>query len=106
MPSLVNYVKKNKDRRGEYKWRKTKKTSLQTLVDKNYIKAIKDYSDNECDLEKSYVQIFKYSQDDYSYLAYLECPSYNSMEQITKSSSVITIEMTDKDIVDDAEAKK
>ena len=38
-----------------------KKIPLKTLVDKNYIEPIKDYSDNNCDLNNSYVQVFKYS---------------------------------------------
>ena len=71
------------------------KIPLKTLVDKNYIKIIKDYSDNNCDLDKSYVQVFKYSQNDYSYVAYLDCPAYNSKEEIKKGSPTITISVSD-----------
>ena len=59
------------------------KISMKKLIDKNYIQTIKDYSENDCDMDKSYVQIFKYSQSDYSYVAYLECPNYNSKENIS-----------------------
>ena len=71
-----------------------KKIPLKTLVEKNYIEPIKDYSDNECDLENSYVQVFKYSRDDYSYLAFLDCPVYDSKEQIKKGKPQITIVLT------------
>ena len=70
-----------------------KQIPLKTLVEKNYIEPIKDYSDNECDLENSYVQIFKYSQDDYSYIAYLDCPVYDSKEQLEKSGALKSIEV-------------
>ena len=71
-----------------------KKIPLKTLVDKNYIEPIKDYSDNECDLDNSYVQVFKYSKEDYSYVAYLDCPVYDSKEQLEKGSPTITITLT------------
>ena len=71
-----------------------KKIPLKILVEKNYIEPIKDYSDNECDLENSYVQIFKYSQDDYSYIAYLDCPVYDSKEQLEKSAPIVNVTLT------------
>ena len=55
---------------------------LSTLVDSKYIQPIKDYSDKDCDLSKSYVQVYKYSQSDYSYVAYLECPGYTSEDRM------------------------
>ena len=72
-----------------------KKIPLKILVEKNYIEPIKDYSDNECDLENSYVQIFKYSQDDYSYIAYLDCPVYDSKEQFENGAPRTYIVLTD-----------
>ena len=71
------------------------KVQMKTLVDKNYIKEIKDYSDNPCDSNNSYVQVFKYSQNDYSYVSYLECPTYTSEETIEKGSPKIELEATD-----------
>ena len=59
-----------------------RKIPMTMLVEKNYIQPIKDYSDNECNMAESYIQIFKYSQNDYSYISYLECPNYNSKENI------------------------
>lgn len=65
------------------------KIPLSALIQKNYIGEIKDYSDNNCDPEKSYVQIYKYSQDKYSYTTYLECPDYNSKETIAEQTPEI-----------------
>ncbi|MBQ2909184.1 MAG: type II secretion system protein [Bacilli bacterium] len=59
-----------------------KKIPMSMLIDKNYIQPIKDYSDNDCNMAESYIQVFKYSQNDYSYVSYLECPNYNSQENI------------------------
>ena len=70
------------------------KIPLKTLVNKNYIEPIKDYSDNECDMDNSYVQIFKYSRNDYSYLAFLDCPVYDSKEQIENGKPQISIILT------------
>ena len=66
-----------------------KKIPLKTLVDKNYIEPIKDYSDNDCDLDNSYVQVFKYSKEDYSYVAYLDCPVYDSKAELEKTAPVV-----------------
>ena len=73
-----------------------KRISLKTLVEKNYIEPIKDYSENDCDLDNSYVQVFKYSKEDYSYIAYLDCPVYDSKEQIEKGSPRTYIVLTDQ----------
>ena len=58
-----------------------RKVTLKQLVEDNYIEQIKDYYDKECYLEESYVQIFKYSKTDYSYLPYLKCPDYSNFEE-------------------------
>ena len=71
-----------------------KQISLKTLVEKNYIEPIRDYSDNECNLETSYVQVFKYSQDDYSYIAYLDCPVYDSKKEQEKTLPNINVTLT------------
>lgn len=63
---------------------------LSQLIDKNYIEKIKDYSDNDCSTTDSYVQIFKYSQNDYSYRAYLKCDLYTSADKDKKDSPTIT----------------
>ena len=82
-----------------------KRVYLKTLVEKNYIEPIKDYNDNECDLEKSYVQIFKYSQDDYSYIAYLDCPIYNSKDQLEKTVPNIEIILSEAENTKKAKAE-
>ena len=89
-----SYVQQNRSSLPKAIGQKTK-IPLKTLVENNYIKQIKDYSDNNCDLNKSYVQIFKYSTSDYSYVAYLDCPAYNSKETITKGSPTIILTMSD-----------
>lgn len=70
------------------------KITLKELVNNNYIKQIKDYSDNDCDLEKSYVQVFKYSQSDYSYIAYLDCPKYSNKKENNDKKPTISIKIT------------
>ena len=71
-----------------------KKVTLRTLVENNYMEPIKDYHDKNCDLDKSYVQIYKYSKTNYSYLVYLECPDYKNTEENNGLKPTITIEMT------------
>ena len=70
------------------------KVTLRTLVENNYIEEINDYYDNSCDLDKSYVQIFKYSKTDYSYLTYLDCPDYSNVEDNKDLKPTISITMT------------
>ena len=83
-----------------------KKVTLRTLVDDNYMEPIKDYHDKNCDLDKSYVQIYKYSKTNYSYLAYLDCPDYKNIEENNSLKPVISIEMTpDTDNVKNTNAK-
>lgn len=88
-----SYVQQNRSKLPKAIGQKVK-ISLSTLVNKNYIEPIKDYNDNECNLENSYVQVFKYSRDDYSYLAFLDCPVYDSKDQIQKGKPQITIVLT------------
>ena len=70
-----------------------KKISLKTLVENRYIQPIKDYSDNECNLEESYVQVYKYSQTDYSYVPYLDCPGYTSEDTINNITPEISAQI-------------
>ena len=65
------------------------KVPLSVLMQKKYIGEIKDYSDNNCDPNKSYVQIYKYDQDKYSYTAFLDCPGYNSKETVAEQTPEI-----------------
>ena len=71
------------------------KVTLRTLVDNNYMEPIKDYHDKNCDLDKSYVQIFKYSKNGYSYLAYLDCPDFKNTEENESIKPTIKITMSD-----------
>ena len=70
-----------------------KKISLKTLVENRYIQPIKDYSDNECNLEESYVLVYKYSQSDYSYVPYLDCPGYTSEDKVTNITPEISAQI-------------
>lgn len=70
------------------------KIPLRTLVTSNYIEEIKDYSKKECDLDKSYVQVFKYSQTEYSYTSYLKCPTYSSANNMSGKEPTITASFT------------
>ena len=67
------------------------KIPMEKLVNTNYIEQIKDYSDNGCDMKNSYVQVFKYSQSDYSYVAYLDCPVYKSKEHLKEAAPNIVL---------------
>ena len=71
-----------------------KKVTLRTLVENNYMEPIKDYHDKNCDLDNSYVQIFKYSKNGYSYLAYLDCPDFKNKEENNALVPSISIDMT------------
>ena len=73
-----------------------RKVTLKQLVEDNYIEQIKDYYDKECYLEESYVQIFKYSKTDYSYLPYLKCPDYSNFEENSELKPTIKIDLTKK----------
>ncbi len=73
-----------------------RKVTLKQLVDDNYIEKIKDYYDKDCYLEESYVQIFKYSKTDYSYLPYLKCPDYSNFEENSELKPTIKIDLTKK----------
>ncbi len=98
-----SYVQQNRSALPKAIGQKTK-IPLELLISKNFIAPIKDYSDNNCDAKKSYVQVFKYSQSDYSYVAYLDCPAYNSKKVITKGSPTINIVLSDAKKGKDAKA--
>ncbi len=87
-----SYVQENRSALPKVIGQKTK-IYLSTLESSNYINEILDYSDNKCDSTKSYVQVYKYSQNDYSYVAYLECPSYKTVIEEVTSTPTITITM-------------
>ena len=88
-----SYVQQNRSALPKAIGQKTQ-VSLKTLVDTNYIQPIKDYSDNDCDQAKTYVQIYKYSQSDYSYVAYLQCPGYTSETALNSITPEITATIT------------
>ena len=67
-----SYVQTNRNALPKAIGQKTK-IYLNDLIAANYIEPIKDYNGKDCDFDNSYVQIFKYSQKDYSYSAYLKC---------------------------------
>lgn len=71
------------------------KITLKTLVEANVLDEVKDHNDKVCDLNNSYVQLYKYSKNDYSSLAYIECPSYSTKKQNDQVKPEIIIEYAD-----------
>ena len=55
----------------------SRKLSLKTLVDSNYIAEDKvvDYGKAACNLESSYIEVTRVSKSDHSYSLYLKCPA-------------------------------
>ena len=72
-----------------------KKIPLRILVEKNYIEPPEDYYNKQCNLDNSYVIVYKYSKNSYSYKTYLDCPSYNNKEELENQKTVIEIKMTE-----------
>ena len=59
---------------------------LKELYDNKVLKdKVKDNGKKDCDMNASYVQVFKVSQENYEYVVYLKCPNYTS--KITSSSN-------------------
>lgn len=55
---------------------------LKTLVEKNYLKEVVDYNKDDCTASnKSYIKVVKYSNSDYIYKAYFDCPGYKTTEE-------------------------
>lgn len=51
---------------------------LRELIDKGYIKTVKDKSGDDCNITNSYVTITKNSTEDYTYKTHLECNNYET----------------------------
>ena len=75
-----SYVQTNRDDLPKNVGEK-KKIPLRVLVEKNYIEPPEDYYNKKCNLDNSYVIIYKHSKNSYSYTTYLDCPSYNNKEE-------------------------
>ena len=55
---------------------------LKTLVDKKYLPEVLDYNKNDCTTSSdSYIKVVKYSESDYLYTAYFDCPGYKTSEE-------------------------
>lgn len=67
-----------------------KKIYLSTLKKANYIKDVVDYSKTDCYDDQTYVQVFKYAANKYSYTTFLVCPTYSTVVD-SKSISYPTI---------------
>lgn len=57
------------------------KIQLKALITNKYIKELKDFNKELCDPEQSFVDVYKYAKDKYSYKVTLFCPNYNSTKQ-------------------------
>ena len=51
---------------------------LKTLQSKKYIGEVLDRNKKKCDPDRSYVQVYRYSKNNYSYVVNLVCDSYTS----------------------------
>ena len=89
-----SYVQTNRDELPKNIGEK-KKIPLRTLVEKNYIEAPEDYYNKQCNLDNSYVIVYKYSKTGYSYTTYLDCPSYNNKEELDSRKPTIEINMSE-----------
>ncbi len=77
------------------------KLKLSELTKNKYLKeTVKDYGKQNCDMDKSYVEITKISQKEYSYDVILECPSYKGS---TSSGTTDKDNPSDKDTPDTEE---
>lgn len=60
----------------------SRKVSLKTLVKEKYLENVVDYSKKDCtNSNLSYVKVYKYAKNKYSYTVYLNCPSYKIDEE-------------------------
>ena len=89
-----SYVQTNRDDLPKNVGEK-KKIPLRTLVEKNYIEPPEDYYNKQCNLDNSYVIVYKYSKNSYSYTTYLDCPNYNNKEELESQKPVIEINMSE-----------
>ena len=94
------YAQTNRDVLPKAVGQKTK-VYLSTLVEKKYIQPISDYNNKDCNLTESYVEIYKYSQNDYTYTAYLKCPNYSNEKDIEEKTPNIEAEF----IIDEENSK-
>ena len=84
-----SYVQNNRKYLPKTIGQKTKVT-LKQLVNANYIKNVKDSKNKACDLDQSYVTIFKYSKTQYSYSVHLVCS--NNVNEDAYKKPEITIQ--------------
>ena len=71
------------------------KLKLSELVKNKYLKdKVKDYGKNDCDMDKSYVEIVKITKQDYAYNVVLKCPTYDSLKDPAVEEKTPTISIT------------
>ena len=70
----------------------SQKIQLDKLIDNGYLEKIVDYKNDTCDLNKSYVIIYKESESNYKYGVYLNCENYTSeykkIESLIESANI------------------
>lgn len=69
----------------------TTKLTLRTLKEAQVLNKVIDKNKKECNLDKSYVEVFKYSENEYSYLTYMNCPTYNNKAELDNIIPTIQI---------------
>lgn len=71
----------------------SRKITLKTLVEKKYLSEVLDYGKGDCTKSSdSYVKVTKYSNKDYLYTAYFNCPAYKTSEEDRIKDISITID--------------
>lgn len=58
------------------------KITLGELKSKNYISEVVDYKKKACDLNNSYILVYKKSRTRYKYYTYLDCPDYQTKSEL------------------------
>ena len=69
----------------------SRKVTLKTLIEKKYLENVLDYGKKDCAASAgSYIKVFKYAKDKYTYTVYLNCPSYKVNEDTYNSELKVT----------------
>ena len=90
-----SYLNNNKKKQPKVSGQ-TVKVYLKDLRDAKYIDSIVDYKKEECNVNESYVKVFKYEEDIF-YTPYITCPNYTTNLRVYTSDIEITATFTGDD---------
>lgn len=82
-----SYLQANKDLLPKVNGQHSQEISLSRLQGAKYIDTVKDYHKEACNVNTSYVKVFKY-KNNYDYSAYLECPNYTNDDDPSDSKEI------------------